>query len=354
MPEIALVGNQTIQHEVGTPYTDQGVTVSDNYYSETELRANLTEGNGVDENVVGIYSYVYVLKDPYTGRTVTGRTVTVTRTVEVVDTQDPVLTLNGKQKEKLPVFDTYVDKGVAISDNYYKTLNSWDTTGTFYQNFPDGRATKLGLYTIIYRVTDPSGNTADITREIEVVDEVAPVIALKGDDAINVCRWAAYTDAGYTVSDNYWPAGTVKVDMKGTFIGMNTALEGVYTIFYEATDSSGNKSTSATRTIYVRNPYQFPCATNVGIKDAKDLEKAISVYPNPNSGKFTVEANLPANEQVKLTVTNMMGQEVAVISNGSLQNNKFTVDLSNQASGVYLLNVTSENHTIVKRIVVNK
>jgi hypothetical protein len=80
----------------------------------------------------------------------------------------------------------------------------------------------------------------------------------------------------------------------------------------------------------------------------------VNVYPNPNQGKFTVEANIAATEQVRITVTNLLGQEVAVISNGALNTHTFQVDLSNQKAGVYMLNVTTSKQSITKRIVVTK
>ncbi|MGZ5283418.1 MAG: T9SS type A sorting domain-containing protein, partial [Bacteroidia bacterium] len=76
--------------------------------------------------------------------------------------------------------------------------------------------------------------------------------------------------------------------------------------------------------------------------------------PNPTTGKFTVEANLPATEQVRISVTNLLGQEVAVISNGALNTNTFSVDLSDQKAGVYMLNIVTDKHTVTKRIVVTK
>ncbi|RZL01018.1 MAG: T9SS type A sorting domain-containing protein, partial [Pedobacter sp.] len=80
----------------------------------------------------------------------------------------------------------------------------------------------------------------------------------------------------------------------------------------------------------------------------------VKVYPNPNAGKFTVEANLPVNEQVRISVTNLLGQEVAVISNGALDKNTFSVDLSNQNAGVYMLTISTAKQTVTKRVVITK
>ncbi|MGZ5243713.1 MAG: immunoglobulin-like domain-containing protein, partial [Bacteroidia bacterium] len=197
MPTITLVGGATVYHEVGTPYNDSNVIVKDNYYTESELRNNLSIQSNVDENVVGSYTVTYTLTDPYTSRT-----VSVTRTVEVRDTEMPTLTLIGDTAITLEVFSTLNDPGVKVSDNYDKNLNV-TTGGDFYTNFANGRATLIGKYTIVYSVTDASGNTSTISRTIIVVDTEAPTAILIGDPSATVCRWATYTDAGVTVTDNY-------------------------------------------------------------------------------------------------------------------------------------------------------
>jgi hypothetical protein len=84
------------------------------------------------------------------------------------------------------------------------------------------------------------------------------------------------------------------------------------------------------------------------------MDKYVNVYPNPSSGKFTVKVQLPTAEQTKITVTNLVGQQVAVVAEGMMSSNTISVDLSNQASGVYMLNIQTANHNVVKRIVVSK
>ncbi|MGZ5245148.1 MAG: T9SS type A sorting domain-containing protein [Bacteroidia bacterium] len=84
------------------------------------------------------------------------------------------------------------------------------------------------------------------------------------------------------------------------------------------------------------------------------MGKLVNVYPNPNTGKFTIEANLPATERVRISVTNLLGQEVEVISYGALNQNTFQVDLFDQKAGVYMLTVKTANQIFTKRIVVTK
>ena len=348
MPTLVIVGANPTIHEVGTAYNDSGVTVKDNFYTEAQLRNNLTTTSNVNENVIGTYSVVYTLVDPFTGKT-----VSATRTVEVRDRTAPVVTLVGDTAITLDVNTTLVDPGVTAQDNYDQNVTI-TKGGNFYAAFPSGRATTLGSYKVEYTVTDASGNKTVISRTINVVDRIAPVITLKGEPNVNVCRWSTYTDAGYDLSDNFYAAGDITVTQEGNFTTSGTDLEGLYNMRYKAVDKSGNVGYSAYRQISVRNPNEFPCSTATGISADVTLDKLINIYPNPNTGKFTVEANLPATEQVRISVVNLLGQEVAVISNGAMNVNTFQVDLSNQKAGVYMLNITTSKQSVTKRIVITK
>lgn len=62
----------------------------------------------------------------------------------------------------------------------------------------------LGSYTITYSVIDSHGNTATpVTRIVNVVDTVKPVISLSGSGTLTVVKGYTYTDAGATAQDNY-------------------------------------------------------------------------------------------------------------------------------------------------------
>jgi hypothetical protein len=344
-PVLTITGNTTETVEVGTTYTDAGATAKDNYYSSTQLASLIQTTNNVDATKLGTYSVTYMLTDP------SGNKATpVTRTVNVVDTAAPSITLNGNKSDTVEVDSAYVDLSVATSDNYYPNVTV-ATTGTFYSTFSNGIPTKLGTYTIIYTATDGSGNKASVTRFVTVVDRLAPVIKLIGEPTVSVCRWVDYKDSGYTVHDNYY--NTVKVDTEGTFITKGgTTIQGLYSLRYKATDGSGNFSYSAYRYILVRPADDQLCLT--GIKEGLSLDKYIKVYPNPTSGQFTITANLPNQERVVMTITNALGQTVATVSNGNLSQNSFSVDLSGQSAGMYMLTIQSAHDKVTKQIMLTK
>ncbi|RYD83365.1 MAG: choice-of-anchor D domain-containing protein [Sphingobacteriales bacterium] len=271
----------------------------------------------------------------------------------VMDTVKPMVVLNGNNVDTLEVNSVFNDLGVNVTDNHTKNIKN-TVSGTYYASFPNGKATKTGSYDVIYTAADSTGNTASITRKIVVVDTQAPDITINGEQNISVCRWSSYTDEGYIVTDNYDKTTDITVTEEGSFKAQGTGVEGLYSLRYKAVDKSGNVSYSPYRAIFVRNPYEFPCATNVGINKEISLEKAVTIYPNPNQGKFIVETINTFNDELRMTITNSLGQEIKVVQAGLLYGNVYQVDLSDQPAGVYFIKIATNHQTTTKHVVVNK
>ncbi|SNR84893.1 T9SS type A sorting domain-containing protein [Hymenobacter mucosus] len=92
-------------------------------------------------------------------------------------------------------------------------------------------------------------------------------------------------------------------------------------------------------------------SVSTGVSDA--LVQAVTVYPNPSAGQFTVDirgANARAGLQVE--VTNLVGQRVYTANVRDNFANK--LDLSRLASGMYILKVKSGNDYMIRNIAVQK
>ena len=85
--------------------------------------------------------------------------------------------------------------------------------------------------------------------------------------------------------------------------------------------------------------------TNVGI-NAYDLDKNVSVYPNPTAGQFVIDnAALIIN---RVEVYDVYGKLLNVVEANDAQ---VTMDASNYAAGTYFVRVYTENGMVTKRIV---
>tara|TARA_B110000879_G_C11015234_1_gene448671 strand:- start:57 stop:938 length:882 start_codon:yes stop_codon:yes gene_type:complete len=88
---------------------------------------------------------------------------------------------------------------------------------------------------------------------------------------------------------------------------------------------------------------------NFDPSSVEDLQSksAIKVYPNPSTGQFTV--NVPKNETGVIQVTDLTGKEILSIST---RQETFTIDLSDQPSGSYIIKFTSVNSVITESVIV--
>ena len=147
---------------------------------------DIVDGNGsadangtVDHNTPGIYQITYSATD-----TAGNEAEPVVRTIQVVDSQAPVITLIGDSNITHEAGPEYVDAGAKWNDSVDGNGTA-DANGTVNSQVP-------GIYLITYTYTDSSGNPAvPVTRTIEVVDTTPPVISLIGDQ--NVTHLASTT-----------------------------------------------------------------------------------------------------------------------------------------------------------------
>jgi N-acetylneuraminic acid mutarotase len=99
--------------------------------------------------------------------------------------------------------------------------------------------------------------------------------------------------------------------------------------------------------------------TSVGESNNVSLPMEYSLYqnyPNPFNPTTTISYSNPSTSHVRLAVYDIMGQEVAVLTNevqkAGIYNARFSG--ANLASGVYFYRLSTENSTLIKRMVLAK
>ncbi len=249
-PAVTAVGSSAITIECGDTYLDAGATADDSCAGDRT--AFIVVNNPVDVNTPGTYTVRYNTNDG-NGNSA----VEVARTVNVVDTTAPGLTLLGAATVAVQCHTSYADAGATADDSC-----AGDISGSIAVTNPVDVNTP-GTYTVRYNVSDGSGNNAtEVMRTVHVVDTTRPVITLRGY-ATAIVEWGtAYTDAGATADDLC--AGSLPVTVGGDTV--NPAILGVYTVTYDADDGNGNSATEVVRSVYVTDSVK-PVITLIGAAD---------------------------------------------------------------------------------------
>ena len=165
-PVITVLGDNPATVEAGTPYTDAGATALDNMNGD--LTANITVGGlPIDTSGPGSFTVTYDVTDS------SGNTVHAERTVNVVDSTPPVLTIPGDVLIDSTDVLTTVDIGSASATD---TIGVLSITNDAPAQFP------IGLTVVTWTATDTSGNTATATQNIKIQEPILPVAQIHGDD----------------------------------------------------------------------------------------------------------------------------------------------------------------------------
>jgi len=354
---------QTVDVIQGSTYNDLGVATWDESDNIFGCPVTVVTDNPVNTAVLGAYVVQYNVSD------VAGNAAeAVTRNVNVIgaDLTAPNIILFDANGEEFPNGGTY---NVEVQDG-----GIWEDPGFFAYDNVDGIVTDnvvitgavnlevIGSYTLTYSITDGSGNTTTVTRVVVVADTQAPVINLIGPPTVTVpcsnpvnftspTATLSGASVGYTAFDNV--DGNLTNNVVVNLGGFCSFCSGTYTITYNVTDAAGNAAIQRTRTVIVLAGCNVDCDGNcdgiVGINNP-ELAANITLYPNPSRGAVNVTiANMDGKADVK--VYNPAGQ---LLQTTNTQTGVLTLDLSQYAAGMYFVEVTTQQGTVTKSVVVEK
>jgi len=236
-------GTYTITKALPTYVVPSGLTAE---YGKTLADVTLPEGFTFNQPLTtpvgnlgaNAFTVTYTPEDSDNYSSITNINVAII----VSDTTAPTITILGQKEITIAVGSTYQDQGAIASDLHDGDLTSKITTsGTV-------NTSKVGTYTITYKVTDSSNNEATITRTVHVVDEEKPVITLNGSATVTIEYGYGYNDAGAKAQDNYDGDLTSKIQVVSN---VNPDKIGTYTVTYNVTDANGNVAQTVTRTVKV-------------------------------------------------------------------------------------------------------
>lgn len=265
-PTLTLNGDSRMSVEVGTPFTDPGVTAVDEAGIDLSA-AVVVSGDTVNTSKLGTYTLNYDVTDAWGNK---AKTVTRTVVVREKDTQPPVITLKGAATIRISQGGTWTDPGVIVTDNADTELPvtvGGDTVDT----------AALGEYTITYDATDKSGNHAkQVIRKVVVVakgeDVEPPVVTLKGAAEVEVWQGYSYTEQGATARDGSTDV-TSSIKIEGT---VDTKTLGTYVLTYSVSDAAGNVGVATRIVKVVEEPAIERDTRELKIEGASDLQAIVN------------------------------------------------------------------------------
>ena len=227
----------------------------------------------------------------------------------------------------------------------------WMTTGTPTQNDqfhvcvkidPDF-LTNLGVHTVV----SAPGQIGDFWFQENVSNGVANAAV-----AYNTWHWQKIVVDGNSVSVTAWADGEAMPDTASYSYEALTATEGPSFILVGVTDDDSSS-------VQVDGVWYNETPAGLGISDEAPIATRFELgqnYPNPFTPTTHIRFNIPETANAKLTVFNVMGEEVATLVNGVMQSGGHTVswNAANMPTGVYFYQLQSGNFSQTKKLLLVK
>lgn len=165
-PTITLLGESTMELTIGDAYVELGATATDNI--DGDMTDAIEIFGDINTNKSGQYFVTYSVTDNAGNNATVTRTINISDIEDVVDSTEPVITLIGDKSMELQVGDLYEELGATAIDDVDGNLSEAISISS------DVNMSKTGKYIINYSVTNSNGNTATISREINVIAKEVP------------------------------------------------------------------------------------------------------------------------------------------------------------------------------------
>lgn len=214
-----------------------------------------------------------------------------------------------------------------VSDGTYL----WSTTETT----PTINASAPGNYSV--NVTTSCGTAISSIEVVDIPDAVA------GFGVLTSFMTGIFTSSSSGTIDTYsWDFG----DGSGTSTDENPIYvwgsEGTYVVTLTVTGPCGTDVFTDTMV-----------ASVVGI-DENTLSQSLELYPNPNTGEFTISMNLDQSADVSAVILDAQGRVVWNKAFGTVSGSVSQyVNLGADASGVYFLRISADDEIAVQKIAVD-
>ncbi len=219
------------------------------------------------------------------------------------------------------------------------------------------------VYTIVVKATASSGLFSTTTTVLTVGINNAPTFVL-----FDVARTVKVHNVPVAVTFQYTATDADGDPFTWTLVSGKGFISttGLYTWTPVAADK-GTTNTVKVRITDAANPLIFTETTAVLtvenlITSVESIEGVptnfalLQNYPNPFNPSTTIQFAIPTSSNVKVSVFNILGEEVAVLVNSMMAagNYKVSFNASNLPSGLYLYRIQADNFNQVRKMMLTK
>lgn len=166
-PGITLLGESEVVISVNETFEDPGASITGDFDLTITTESNL------DITTPGTYTITYSI-------VYEGVTYHATRTIEVVETTIPEITLNGDSEMFVNLYDTYDDLGAVVTNGFDLDVTKSGEVLTH----------TIGDYELVYSI-EYEGVTYSVTRMVHVIDYYSYI----GDLGLSFTESARYVDS---------------------------------------------------------------------------------------------------------------------------------------------------------------
>ena len=281
-PVITLNGANPIQINQGAVYNDPGATATDNVDGDISQNIVTTPAN-LNTSEAGTFTITYSVSDA-----AGNSAIPKTRTVNVLDTEPPVITLLGANLIEINQGTTYNEPGATATDNVDGTIPVV-ISGNVDTSVP-------GTYTRSYDAVDTAGNTAiQVTRTVNVIEN--PTV--EAGPYLSVCQGEDVTITGATAS-NYsslqWESSG-----DGTIINVSTLTpiytpgaadiaSGAVTLTLTANGTNGQQA-SDSAVIYITSLPTVNAGRDFAVNEDETIQLSEATAYNYSSFVWTTSGN---------------------------------------------------------------
>lgn len=225
---------------------------------------------------------------------------------------------------------------------------------TFYRSGTEGTG---GTGNVAFQVYAATG-AANAPNTILKTDNVSlPTILSNGVTTGPIITYTHMFSTSYTLTTNNFHVGILlptnqaggdTAAVISGLIDVNPQVNTAYAKFGGSWVALGPALSSTNLALAM---YPIICPPSVGLSSS-ELNTKVSVFPNPTTGILNIAYNFNTKEDLKIEVTNMLGQVVYTELENNTTTNAKTINLSGLSKGVYMVTLSTATDKMVRKIVI--